>query len=223
MGFLKKLKKVGRSSKGSSKKKAAASKKTGGGGSAAAAPTATAPAPASGKGSSAAADSGRTDEPLVGGQRDKHGQKQKTKSSSKPTLQSPHRGIKNHMNHRHRPQAQAQAATTTAPTMELVPDLINDLETAPTASGDAAARALRMLFSLSEHGGGGGGGDGNNSGENRIAMVREDGGRLVPVLLNFLRRCERGSSEQYLALLVLNNISIPSDNKRVSYVSWCCS
>ena len=47
-------------------------------------------------------------------------------------------------------------------------------------------------------------------------MVRQDGGRLVPALLGFLRRCERGSSEQYLALLVLNNISIPSDNKRVS-------
>lgn len=37
----------------------------------------------------------------------------------------------------------------------------------------------------------------------------------MPVLLGFLRRCERGSSEQYLALLVLNNISIPTDNKRL--------
>jgi len=232
MGFLKKLKKAGKSSKGGSKKKAAASKKTGGGGgsapAAAAAPTASAPAPATGtgKGSSAAADSGRTDEPLVGGQRvnsngnaNAQKQKQKKKSGGKPTLKSPHRGIKNHMNQRHRPQAQAKAATTTVPTMDLVPDLITDLETAPTASGDAAARALRMLFSLSEHGGGGGGDDGPNNGnhssENRIAMVRADGGRLVPVLLSFLRRCERGSSEQYLALLVLNNISIPSDNKRL--------
>ena len=47
-------------------------------------------------------------------------------------------------------------------------------------------------------------------------MTRGPNGRLVPVLLDFLRRCERSSPEQYLALLVLNNISIPSENKRVS-------
>ena len=105
--------------------------------------------------------------------------------------------------------------------MALIPGLVRDLETAPTASGDVPARALRTLFSLSEHGGGGRGSPihGNAPSEsenNRTAMVRLDGGRLVPVLLGFLRRCERCSSEQYLALLVLNNISIPSDNKRVS-------
>ena len=109
--------------------------------------------------------------------------------------------------------------------MAFIPGLVRDLETAPTASGDVPARALRTLFSLSEHGGSSGGGSTANGGGsktpsesegNRTAMVRRDGGRLVPVLLSFLRRCERGSSEQYLALLVLNNISIPSDNKRVS-------
>lgn len=57
-----------------------------------------------------------------------------------------------------------------------------------------------MLFSLSEHQ------------ENRPDMVSASG--LVPELLSFLERCERGSSEQYLALLVLNNISIPRENKR---------
>ena len=131
----------------------------------------------------------------------------------------------------------AAALTPTAdnssvnPSMALIPGLVRDLETAPTASGDVPARALRTLFSLSEHGGNnGGGGSGstvNGSGKtpsesesNRTAMVRQDGGRLVPVLLGFLRRCERGSSEQYLALLVLNNISIPTDNKRVSVLGW---
>lgn len=37
----------------------------------------------------------------------------------------------------------------------------------------------------------------------------------MPVLLEFLQRCERSSSEQYLALLVLNNVSIPAENKRI--------
>ena len=136
--------------------------------------------------------------------------------------------------------AAAALATPTAgnshshsnPSMALIPGLVRDLETAATASGDVPARALRTLFSLSEHGGGnngGGGGSTTNGGSggktpsesesNRTAMVRQGGGRLVPVLLSFLRRCERGSSEQYLALLVLNNISIPSDNKRVSFAS----
>ncbi len=38
---------------------------------------------------------------------------------------------------------------------------------------------------------------------------------LVPTLLHFIKRCKRNSNEQYLALLVLNNISIPLENKRV--------
>lgn len=46
-------------------------------------------------------------------------------------------------------------------------------------------------------------------------MVQVENGQLVPTLFNFLRRCSPGSSEQYLALLVLNNISIPADNKRL--------
>jgi hypothetical protein len=89
-----------------------------------------------------------------------------------------------------------------------VPDLILDLETAVETSSDRPARALRMLFALSEHG----------HTENRTEMVTCENGRLVPALLNFLNRCARSSSEQYLTLLVLNNISIPSENKRVSFL-----
>ncbi len=46
-------------------------------------------------------------------------------------------------------------------------------------------------------------------------MVREADGQLIPVLLQFLLRCEPSSSEQYLVLLILNNISIPKENKRL--------
>lgn len=86
------------------------------------------------------------------------------------------------------------------PKMEHVPQFIQDIRT--NESGDKPARALRMLFSLSEH-----------PSDNRTAMVDSD---LVPTLLMFLQSSERGSSEQYLTLLVLNNISIPAPNKRVS-------
>jgi hypothetical protein len=92
------------------------------------------------------------------------------------------------------------------PSMQHLPDLILDLETAVETSNDRPASALRKLFALSEHG----------HTDDRTDMVRVEGGRLVPALLSFLNRCNRGSSEQYLTLLVLNNISIPSENKRVS-------
>lgn len=93
------------------------------------------------------------------------------------------------------------------PTLDMVSKLIQDLATAKETSGDKPASALRMLFALSEH---------STDGETRTKMVRVDGAKLVPVLLQFLQRCARGSSEQYLALLVLNNVSIPIENKRVS-------
>lgn len=94
------------------------------------------------------------------------------------------------------------AKSNVEPTIEHVPQLINDIET--NDSSDKAARALRMLFSLSEH-----------PSNNRIQMVQDSRHRLVPVLMNFLQTSDRGSSEQYLTLLVLNNISIPAQNKRV--------
>jgi hypothetical protein len=92
------------------------------------------------------------------------------------------------------------------PTMDMLPDLIRVLQISEETSSDKPARALRLLFALSEHG----------YTENRTDMVRADGGQLVPTLLGFLERCQRSSSEQYLTLLVLNNISIPTENKRVS-------
>jgi hypothetical protein len=111
-------------------------------------------------------------------------------------------------------------------TMEHLPDLILDLETAVETSAKRPARSLHMLFTLSEHG----------HNDNRVEMVRvgdgeiydvnEDNdhdeglprscGKLVPALLTFLRRCHVNSQEYRLTLLVLNNISIPFENKRVS-------
>jgi hypothetical protein len=98
------------------------------------------------------------------------------------------------------------------PTMEMLPDLIRVLQISKETSSDTPARALRLLFALSEHG----------HTENRTEMVRVHGGRLVPSLLGFLERCQRSSSEQYLTLLVLNNISIPTENKRVSTIVLYC-
>jgi len=97
-------------------------------------------------------------------------------------------------------------ANSKEPTLAMVTELIQDLATAEQTSGDRPASALRSLFALSEH---------SSDGQNRVQMVRIDGAKLVPVLLAFLQRCARGSSEQYLALLVLNNVSIPSENKRL--------
>ena len=87
--------------------------------------------------------------------------------------------------------------------IDMLPELVEHLHTSIDTSGETPAKALRMLFSLSE----------SAETENRTKMVRD--AELVPELLDFLKRCERGSSEQYLALLVLNNISIPSENKRI--------
>lgn len=87
------------------------------------------------------------------------------------------------------------------------------------SSGDLPSKALRCLFTLSElredttnklqrvdmvkpH-------DSNNSGGNKEVIS------LIPALLSFLQRCPRDSSEQYLTLLVLNNLSIPIENKRI--------
>jgi hypothetical protein len=92
------------------------------------------------------------------------------------------------------------------PTLEMVPQFIEDLQCAEETSSHEPASALRSLFALSEHG----------HTENRSEMVHSSRNvNLVPTLLSFLQRCERGSSEKYLTLLVLNNISIPSENKRV--------
>lgn len=98
---------------------------------------------------------------------------------------------------------QTKAVNTDEPTLDQVPTYCNEIQ-----DGKEPARALRMLFTLSEH-----------KSQNRLAMVQK--GNLVPTLLDFLCQCEKGSSEQYLALLVLNNISIPTENKRVRDF-WNC-
>ena len=91
--------------------------------------------------------------------------------------------------------------------MKHLPDLVLDLKTAVDTSHDRAVGALKKLFALSEHA----------HSANRIEMVRVEDGALVPTLLYFLERCERISAEQYLCLLVLNNLSVPLENKRVSF------
>jgi hypothetical protein len=90
--------------------------------------------------------------------------------------------------------------------IDAVPALLNDLETTKDTYGDRPTRALRKLFTLSEH---------NSFEGNRTQMVQVDNGRLAPVVLGFLERCCKGSSEQKLTLLVLNNVSIPMEKKRL--------
>lgn len=114
-------------------------------------------------------------------------------------------------------------------TMDHVPDLILDLESAVETSAERSLKALRMLCALSKRQDGC---EGGNSHLNRIEMVhrfthdRYDGsgedhpsmqtGSLVPAILGFLKRCEVKSKEHYLTLMILNNISVPYENKKVS-------
>lgn len=130
-------------------------------------------------------------------------------------------------------ELQAALAQSPAPAMENLPLYIDALSPAmsPDPSSDLPSRALRCLFALSEA---------SSNKQQRIDMVRGvvpavdnstlDEERdaadewkkssavrkksLAPALLSFLKRCPRDSSEQYLALLVLNNLSIPVQNKR---------
>jgi hypothetical protein len=92
------------------------------------------------------------------------------------------------------------------PKMDVVPKLVDDLRNAKDTSSEKPAKALRSLFALTEH-----------HSENRMEMVHAGDLGLVPTILDFMQRCEIGSSEQYLTLLVLNNISIPRENKRVRF------
>uniref|UniRef100_A0A7S4NC32 Uncharacterized protein n=1 Tax=Odontella aurita TaxID=265563 RepID=A0A7S4NC32_9STRA len=105
------------------------------------------------------------------------------------------------------------------PSLDDVPSLLSDLRSASDPSGEVPARALRTLFALSEQSG-----DAvplsreaaEAISRNRVEMVQgSSGGELIPTLLEFLDWCGRGSSEQYLCLLVLNNVSIPKENKRL--------
>ena len=97
--------------------------------------------------------------------------------------------------------------TNDGSSLENLQSLVNDLAMCNETYAEEPARALRELFALSEH---------HSMHEiNRIRMIREANSTLVPTLLAFLQQCQPNSSEQYLALLVLNNVSIPSENKRI--------
>ena len=105
------------------------------------------------------------------------------------------------------PDLDSSSTHTTEPSIDQLESLVHSLSTCHETYAEAPARALRTLFALSEH---------HTLHEiNRIRMIREASGRLVPTLLQFLQQCDANSSEQYLALLVLNNVSIPSENKRI--------
>ncbi|CAJ1950610.1 unnamed protein product [Cylindrotheca closterium] len=90
-------------------------------------------------------------------------------------------------------------------TMDQLPHLLKDLEDGTDETRVKTSKALKMLFALSEH----------PESRNRIEMVRYDNGRIVSALLNVLCRSTQKSNEKYMALLVLNNISIPAENKQV--------
>jgi hypothetical protein len=80
---------------------------------------------------------------------------------------------------------------------------ISSVSTIADSSDLTVARVLRKLFAFSEQT------------ETRIPMVM--GTKLVPVLLEFCQKCRNQQQHQpqlYLALLVLNNVSIPVPNKR---------
>ena len=93
-------------------------------------------------------------------------------------------------------------------TLKHVPDLILDLETAVLTSAKRPVQALKMLLSLSNKAY-------QSVHETRVQMVRADSGRLVPALLRFLNRCMVQTKEYNQVLLLLSNLSIPNENKKV--------
>lgn len=127
-------------------------------------------------------------------------------------------------------QQQQALPENTMCTMEQIPELLQELAAAEHTGSDQAARVLRKLFAVSEYGVAGA-----SLEETRKEMVVFDDGTLVPALLQFLERCRRvpttviiidpaatsaavvqqQSQLVSLALLVLNNMSIPVANKRL--------
>lgn len=89
--------------------------------------------------------------------------------------------------------------------MDQLPDLVKDLGSGVDPRHSRCKRALRKLFALSEP----------SYSNIRTQMVKANRGTLVPTLLDFLEQCTPLSSEQHLTLLVLNNISMEMENKRV--------
>ena len=120
-------------------------------------------------------------------------------------------------------------------TLDHLSDLVLDLETAVIVGAKQPVRALKKLLALSSLESRGScpvdcssssssnssssccsSRDNKSVHETRIEMVRSACGKLVPVLLSFLNRCMVESKEHTLALLVMGNLSIPPENKRVS-------
>ena len=97
-------------------------------------------------------------------------------------------------------------------TLDHVPDLVLDLDTAVVVSAKRPIRALKMLMALSSSAAS----SIKSVHDARIEMVHSEHGKLVLVLLSFLNRCMVQSKEHTLALLLLSNLSIPQENKTVS-------
>ncbi|OEU12141.1 hypothetical protein FRACYDRAFT_244402 [Fragilariopsis cylindrus CCMP1102] len=125
----------------------------------------------------------------------------------------------------HTPTAYPRAATVV--TLDHVPDLILDLETAVIVNAKRPMRALQMLFKLSSSSSGPT--SSSNTNTTRIGMVHQKmidnndgndneryryGQQLVLTLLKYIKRCTPQSNEHNLALIVLNNLSIPPENKK---------
>jgi hypothetical protein len=146
----------------------------------------------------------------------------------------------------HRTKSSSQALYAT---IDDLPHLVHDLQTAPTTTSDQAGQTLRRLFALSEYSssvftGSSSFSDLESLTKTRNQMITEQS--FIPTLFYFLVRCyneEKAPSSlissvetnpdgrksfktalhpatMYLALLVLNNICIPAENKR--YVAIHC-
>lgn len=132
----------------------------------------------------------------------------------------------------------AKLSSQSTPSIHLLPEYISALTEvhSPDPSADLPSRALKALFALSEHASShdvrvamvrdGVVAVANeevsnknhnkstaNDKNNNTITNKKAAGPLIPTLLTFLQRCPRDSSEQYLSLLVLNNLSIPMENK----------
>ena len=99
-----------------------------------------------------------------------------------------------------------------SPSMQSLPYLVDIIAKSDTISETKIIECLHLLVILSSQN------EKNTTEtleENRKYMASYNGCYLVTKLLDFLRCSVRGSKEQYLALLVLNNLSIPPENKRL--------
>ncbi len=135
--------------------------------------------------------------------------KSKSSDSEKKTLGKQHGKLKKEISKVESQEAAVEPSPIDgAPSMEKVILYIDMLAQSQKVSEDSTIQIMRHLFALSEH-------KNDCCDFNRRALVHDNNNKLLPVLLQFLQRCESGSQEQYLCLLVLNNLSIPDENKRI--------